>query len=335
MSNNHSEADKIDAGNFLQNILWTGLREGIQASWSIIKIMVPISFGVALIKYFGIVNELSRVLSPLCCFLGLRGEAILALISGYLINCYSAIAVMATLALSAKEVTILATMLLLCHTLPIEMGVQKKAGGAFGVILLTRLFSSLMAGFVLNLIIPGNTGFTNIQPVGNTAVPSESFIQAIFSCLKENTVIFKIIVINISIAVFYRLLKRYRILEKLSNGFKPVMLILGLPKDMVFLWSVTNVLGLIYGASLLIEAKKNNNLAEVDLKRLNLSLATCHALVQETANFLAIGASLPFLLIPRIVIAISSVWLYNLRLYLKGVNLRLRANAGNPGITPE
>ncbi|HPT87437.1 MAG TPA: nucleoside recognition domain-containing protein [Bacillota bacterium] len=137
--------------NFHLKWVQDAFHNGIGASISIVKVMLPVSLLIAVMKYFGFIDYLSLFLSPLF----IPGEAILALLTGYLVNCYSALAVMATLPLTGKEITILSVMLVICHTLPVEMSVQKRAGGPFWVILGIRLFASLLMGWLLNLWLPG------------------------------------------------------------------------------------------------------------------------------------------------------------------------------------
>ncbi|MBU3157160.1 nucleoside recognition domain-containing protein [Clostridium estertheticum] len=316
--------------NFFNDVFWAGLKDGFKASLSIIKIMIPISLIITLLKYFGFVNLLGEIVSPLFGFLGLRGESILVLISGYFINCYSAIAVMATLPLSIKEITILSTMILLCHTLPVELAVQKKAGGSFFLIMFIRVFSSLFIGVVLNHIIPNDVNYINIK-LHSVAVDNPiSFSKIIIGWLIENLIIIKIIIINVCVTIFYKILERYNIIGKVSRTFKYLMFIFGLPEETAFLWIVTNIIGLIYGASMLIDAKNKRSIDDLSLRKLNVSIATCHSLVQETANFLTIGASMIYLIIPRVIISIISVWIYNLFLFLKSSKVqRLKGSISN------
>jgi hypothetical protein len=234
------------------------------------------------------------------------------LISGYIINCYSAFAVIATLSLTGKEITILSVMLLLCHTLPVELSVQKKAGGPFWLILGLRLGSSLLLGLILNCLIPDGSRVLLVRPSGSILTHPLSFDQMMVSWIFGNVVILKIVVVNIAIIIFYTLLKRFNIITKISNFFKHLMRLFGLPEESAFLWIIANVLGLIAGATMLIEAKNNQGLNETGLKKLNISLATCHALVQETANFYAIGGWLPFLILSRIIVSVITVRGYSL-----------------------
>lgn len=310
--------------SFFNEIIVNGIKEGIRGSLNFIKIMLPISLSISILKYFGVIKLLSDVVSPIFKLIGLRGEAVIALISGYLVNCYSAIAVMSTLNLSNKEITILAVMLVLCHTLPVELSIQKKAGGSFFLIMFIRIFSSLMMGFIFNWIIPNDTGFTNLKLQEDVINDSAPFLNLIISWLFENVVVINMIAINIILTIFYNILKRYRLTEKISSVFKYIMFMFGLPKETAFLWIVTNIIGLIYGATMLVEEKNNNTLDETSFKKLNISIATCHSIIQETANFVVIGASAVYLIIPRIAISIISVWIYNLVLILKNSRIGLQ-----------
>ena len=58
--------------------------------------MASLSFVILLLQYFGFIEWISFWLTPLFSHFGLPGEAALAYVSGYFVNCYSAIAVMTT-----------------------------------------------------------------------------------------------------------------------------------------------------------------------------------------------------------------------------------------------
>ena len=309
--------------SILNDVVLLGSKEGFKASLKIIKIMIPISLIIEILKYMGFVKILGALVSPFIKSVGLSGETILVLISGYFINCYSAIAVMMTLPITLKEITILSTMVLICHTLPIELMIQKKAGGSYFGILFIRVFSSFLIGIVLNLVIPNTDKFMDIPYLASIPQEVKSFKSIMFSWLASNVVVVKIVLINIIITIFYKLLVRVHVVEKISNAFKYVMFIFGLSREVAFLWIITNVIGLMYGASILIEFNDKKIIKESDLKKLNISIATCHSLIQETANFVTTGAPIIFLVIPRIIVAIISVWLYHLFLLLEKLNLKV------------
>ncbi|MEN6417168.1 MAG: transporter, partial [Armatimonadota bacterium] len=73
---------------------------------------------------------ISGFLAPLMRLIGLPGQAALVFLSGALLNNYSAIAVMGTVALSLRDATILAVMCVICHNLLVETTVMKSAGSS-------------------------------------------------------------------------------------------------------------------------------------------------------------------------------------------------------------
>ena len=127
--------------------------------WWLTKIMVTLSFVILLLQYFGIIEWISYWLTPIFSHFGLPGEAALAYVSGYFVNCYSAIAVMTTLELSTRAATILSVMVLCSHNMIVETAVQHKTGSSVIKIVIVRTLSAFILGWVLNKIMPG--GFEN------------------------------------------------------------------------------------------------------------------------------------------------------------------------------
>jgi hypothetical protein len=82
----------------------------------------------------------------------LPGEAALGLMAGYFINLYAAIAVIAPLELSTKDITIAALILGIAHSLPLETAVTKQTGVNAWLLMFVRVFFSLLSGVILNII---------------------------------------------------------------------------------------------------------------------------------------------------------------------------------------
>ena len=93
-----------------------------------IKVIVPFDLLVELFRYLGFVQLIGKFFRPFMGLFGLPGEAALALIAGYSANLYAAIAVLKPLHLSARDVTIIALMLGISHSLPLETPITKKTG---------------------------------------------------------------------------------------------------------------------------------------------------------------------------------------------------------------
>lgn len=308
-----SDISKTESKNgIFHEIFYVGFKEAVKSSLGIFKIMLPVSLLMAILNYFGIVDWLSVLFQPITNLLGLSGKAILPLLSGYLINTYSAIALMISLELPMKEIAILSSMVLLSHTLPVELSIQKKAGGNMGLLFLIRVGSSIITGIVLNIVLPNESVIISSETQAIAAVATPSLLVVLKSWVQDNvTTIIKIFVINIVISVVFKCLIKFHVVDKLSSLLKPIMFIFGLGKECAPYWLIANVIGLIYGAGILITANENKDLEKEEIRRLNVSICSMHSIIQETANFLVLGVSILVLIVPRFVTAVASVWMYN------------------------
>jgi hypothetical protein len=129
-----------------------GFLNGLSLTLDMIKVIVPFYLLVELFRYLGLMQFIGGIFRPFMGLFGLPGESALALIAGYTANLYAAIAVLKPLHLSPKDVTIIALMLGISHSLPVETPITKRAGVNAWLLLAARLFFSLAAGMVLNLV---------------------------------------------------------------------------------------------------------------------------------------------------------------------------------------
>ena len=133
--------------------LRVGLIKGLWASWGVIKVMFPVTLAVTLMKVTPLLGWLAELFRPVMGAFGLRGETALPFILGSVLNLYVAIGAMIPLGLTPKEITILATMLLISHNLFVETAVIKGIGAPWVPLLLLRLGSAFFMGFFLSLVL--------------------------------------------------------------------------------------------------------------------------------------------------------------------------------------
>jgi len=131
--------------------LKNGVIKGLSIVYDMVKVIVPCYVAIELMKHFGLIEIISRIFRPFMRLFGLPGEAALGLIAGYFINLYAAIAVVSPLDLSGKQITIVALVLGISHSLPIETSVTQKTGVNWAVLLAARIGLSLVSGFFVNI----------------------------------------------------------------------------------------------------------------------------------------------------------------------------------------
>ena len=130
----------------------TGLTDGLNTIFALLKIVIPIFAVVKVLEHTPFIGWIAKVCDPLMRFVGLPGEAALAVVTGMLLNFYAALGIIIALDLSAWQITIMAVMLSCCHELVLETAVINKTGIRAWPILGIRLITALAAGSVMNLV---------------------------------------------------------------------------------------------------------------------------------------------------------------------------------------
>lgn len=277
-----------------------------------VKVTVGVSFAMMLLKYFNILPWISDFISPVFKYFGLPGSAALAYLSGYFVNCYSAIAVIATLGLDWRATTIIATMVLCSHSMVLETAVLKKTGISATRMVIVRTLTALVLGFVLNLILPGSAAQTMEAAAQEWDIPFwTTFWQWFLSTLK---LVILMVVIIFSLNIIQRILTEFKIMDKIARLFKPLMYVLGLPPGTTFLWLVANIVGLGYGAAVMLDEIGRGGLSDRDVKLLDSHICVSHSNVEDLALMTALGGIWWIMLSIRMAAAIILVWEQKLEL---------------------
>jgi hypothetical protein len=269
--------------------------------------MVPVSLAVTLLDYFGVISWLSGYIDPFFAYLGLSGQSSFVYLTSISLNIYSAIAVMGTLSLNMREITILALMCLIAHNLIIETVVQKKTGSSPIIMLAVRIGGSIVAALLLNWLLPLDLALKTYHTA--SFIPGNTLIQLLQDWgIKTVVLLLKVSTFVFSIMLLQRILEEFGVISWLSRIFAPFMRVLGLPVNTSFLWIIANVLGLMYGAAIMFEELKQNKLKASEINLLNYHLAINHSLLEDTLLFVAIGVPAVWITFPRLLIAIPVVW---------------------------
>ena len=278
----------------------------LKTIWWLTKIMVGVSFLIMLLQYFGIIAWISNLLTPVFSSFGLPGEAALAYVSGYFVNCYTAMAVMSTLSLDMRAATILAVMVLCSHNMIVETTVQAKTGSSAIRIVIIRTFSAFFLAFVLNQIMPGEfmARESNVITAENV-----TFVEMLrMWALRTAKTVGLMIVLVYALTLLQRILNEFGIIEHLANFLKPVMVFFGLPPRTAFLWLVANTLGLAYGAAVMIDEAETGTTTKEENDLLNHHIGVSHSNLEDLLLFTAIGGSFLWMLLSRWAMSLLLVW---------------------------
>ncbi|MCM2536076.1 nucleoside recognition domain-containing protein [Neobacillus pocheonensis] len=292
-----------------------GLLIGLKTTWTLGKIIFPVTLIVAVLQYTPVLPWVIKLISPLMKLLGLSGDAAIPLVLGNFLNLYAAIGAILTLHFSVKEVFILAIMLSFSHNLFIESGVAVKTGVKLWVVLVTRLGLALLSAVVINLAWHGGSITAQYGLIPTTTVHATGIVSIITEAIKKAVLgILQLTLIVMPLMIVIQILKDLQWLEKLSKWLAPVMRTLGMKENTAMTMVAGLFFGLAYGAGVMIQAVKEDGVSKKDLTLAFIFLVGCHAVIEDTLIFVPLGIPVWPLLVIRLGVAIvitlvvSAIW---------------------------
>jgi len=298
--------------------LRSGLLTGLRTTWTLGKIIFPITLITTILDYTPIIGWLSDQLSPFMGYIGLPGEAAIPLLLGNVMNLYAAIGAIISLDMTVKEVFIIAIMLSLSHNLLVECAVTKRMGAKIWVTLVVRVGSALLVGMLINLIWQGGDqkALFGLLP-DSEAIAAEHWGAILWIALTKSAMgVVQLAIIVIPVMIFIQVLKDLRWLDRFASALHPATRLIGLEKKSSVTIASGFLFGLAYGAGVMIQAVKEDEVRRKDLYLVVIFLSACHAVVEDTLIFVPPGIPVWPLLLIRFIIAsfltfsVARVWNY-------------------------
>ena len=300
--------------NQMQNKLTDGLKTGTQKGWHgffwMLKIIVPISFLTVLLEYSGWINKINFIIEPCMNLLSLSPIAALPLIVGMLTGIYGGIAAMVVLPLTTHEMTLIAIFLLISHNLIQEGIIQSQSGLKPFKATVFRLTASVVTVMIV-------ARFLGAEPAQVVAKGTPVAVQTAFIALMKNWFIatlylsFKIFVIIMVIMILLEMMKIFNMIPHIVKVLSPLLKTMGIDQRAGILWLTAIVFGIAYGGAVIVEEAKEGNVTKEELEKLHLSIGINHSMVEDPALFLSLGLSAFWLWIPRLIMAIVAVRLFD------------------------
>jgi hypothetical protein len=303
--------DSLQTRQRIERSIRNGLPKAKRTIIWLLKLIIPISLAVQLLQYSGLLNYVSVILNPVFQAVGLPGASSIAFVCSIFLPLYAPIAIMGTMTLTIRQMTILAIMCLISHNTLVETAVQKRTGSSYWFIWTLRICMSFIAAFIWNKLLPEDMGSATVTAIAVTA--EQTFGQVmLFWAIGTAKLSLKILLIVSGLMILQRLLEEFHIMDALAKLFAPLMRVMGLSKNCSFLWFVANIIGLTYGSAILIEQIEGQKLNRAEARMLNNHLAISHSLLEDTLIFVAIGVPLFWVTVPRVGLAILVVWILRL-----------------------
>ena len=292
--------------NNYQKILLNITQETSKIFWVLFKVILPVVIIIRILELMGAINYLAKFLEPLTSFIGIDGSLGLVWMAAILVNIYAGMAAFASLQAifdySVAETTILGLLILIAHSLPIEVAIarQSRVSGIFN--LLFRFINAVIAGKILNYIFVKYDLFyesnTSILKIPNDAITNFEWAILQFQNF------FIIFVIIFSIITTINILKFIGFWQIIITILKVPLSYLGMSEKVANIILIGLTLGISFGGGFLIEESKKNNISKKDIL-LSLSfLSLCHSIIEDTILILLLGSHISGILFFRIIYTI-------------------------------
>ncbi|WP_276731537.1 nucleoside recognition domain-containing protein [Bacillus sp. (in: firmicutes)] len=289
----------------MKKIFMAGLAAGLQTTWTLGKVIFPVTLLVTLLQHTPVMDWLVRLITPVMGIFGLSGEAAIPLVLGNMLNLYAGIAGILTLDLSVKEVFILAVMLSFCHNLIIESTVAAKVGIRIGIILAVRIGLAAVSAIVINLIWHGGQETAQYGFIAAKGAAPDGWLGMLAEALmKAGLGVLQLAAIVIPLMIIIQFLRDLGWLHRFSRWLSPFTQLLGMNKNTSMTMVAGLTIGLAYGAGVMIKAVEDDGVSRRDMTLAFIFLVACHAVVEDTLVFIPLGIPVWPLLLIRVTTAV-------------------------------
>ena len=302
-----------------KKILVNIFQETTKIFWILFKVILPVVIVIRALELIGAIPFLAKFLEPLTSFIGIDGSLGLVWMAAILVNIYAGLAAFASLQAifdySVAETTILGLIILIAHSLPIEVAIAKKSRISWIFNLSFRFINAIVAGKILNLIFTKYELF-NEPNQSVLQVPNELVSNFEWATLQIQNffIIFLIIFFIISTI---NILKAVGVWSLIINIMKIPLSYLGMSEKVANIILIGLTLGISFGGGFLIEESKRNNISKKDIL-LSLSfLSLCHSIIEDTILILLLGSHISGILFFRFIYTVIIILLMKILLETK------------------
>ena len=294
-----------------QKILHNILSETSKIFWILFKVILPVVVIIRFLELMDAIPYLAKFLEPLTSFIGIDGSLGLVWMAAILVNIYAGMAAFASLQAifdySVAETTILGLIILIAHSLPIEVAIARQSRVSAIFNLLFRFINAIVAGKILNLIFIKYDLFSE-KNISFLKAPSTTVSNIDWAILQiQNFLIIFLIIFFIITTI--NILKYLGIWQIIINILRAPLSYLGMSDKVANIILIGLTLGISFGGGFLIEESKKNNISKKDIL-LSLSfLSLCHSIIEDTILILLLGSHISGVLFFRFIYTVIIILL--------------------------
>lgn len=277
---------------------------------TLLKVMVPALVVVKALDLLGGTVWIAQGLSPVMGLVGLPDEVAIVWAAAMLVNIYTGMVVFFDVApqlgLSVAQVTVLGTMILIAHSLPVEGAVAKAAGVSWRATLAIRLGGALALGALLNVVYSASA--TLQQPARLLWQPAERIDDSLAAwALDQLHMLALILVVIAALMLGLKALRALGVERWIHALLAPMLRLIGIGREAGHITVIGFTLGLSFGAGLLIREARSGVLNRRDMFLTMGFLGLCHSVIEDTLLIVLLGADLSGILWARVLFALAVI----------------------------
>jgi len=274
--------------------------------------MIPISILVKILQETGLIVYIGKALAPLMSVMGLPGEMGLVWASTMMGNIYAGIITYFSMGmdLTVAQITVLSTIMLIAHTLPVELAITQKAGAKALTVFVFRFLSGFVAGVFLyhtynifNLYQNIPTGIEKIVAISDNATWGAWALGE----LKNYAIVFCYIT---GLIILMDILKRIGVIDKINRLLYPVLKLLGIGKEVIPITVIGMTLGLAYGGGLIINEVKQTQLDRRNVLYALMLMSLFHSVIEDSLLMMSIGARASGVFVFRFIFTLVVIYFF-------------------------
>lgn len=290
------------------------LKKTASACWTLFKLMVPVSIVIRLIQEFGFLPYVSEVLEPVMNIVGLPAETAIVWLSALLVNIYGGLLSLFTIyplleqPLTHAQITILLTMVIVAHNVPIEVGIARKTGVKFWIMFLIRFLGAIILALILNATYSLTQTLQEPFTLPDfVASEHKTWLSWGLNELKNYGIITLVI---FSLVALVRLLEIIGFMRLLNKMLLPLLSWLGISEKMLPLTVIGLTMGLAYGGGLIVEEGKKIQTEAKDVFFSMTLMGLFHSIFEDTLLIMSAGAHWTGVIIIRSIFAFAVTFIF-------------------------
>lgn len=288
------------------------LRDAFSASYEMFKIMIPVIILVKVLQELGLIAWLAWPLKPVMGLVGLPAEMGLVWATAIVNTTYAGLIVFLSLAadnpLTAAQATVLAVLILVAHSLPVESSIARRSGARFLFQCVVRLAGAFLLGWLLHRIYTATGTLQEPATVLFRMDPQAAADSSLAAWAVDQSInLLSIFGVILVLLVMMRLLTALRVIEFMNTLLRPVLKLIGIGTKASAITVIGLTMGLSYGGGLIISEARKGNVGKEDIFYSLTLMGLCHSLIEDTLLLALIGGHVSGIFWGRLVFALVAV----------------------------